>query len=74
MTKKEESERLAVLETHLENIKTNHLAHLQSSILEIDEKVDKMDNRIWRLTIGIIISVIASLFGQEAISILKLLI
>ena len=39
------------LDKEIEIIKTNHLAHMAEDIDRVENKVDKIDNRIWAILI-----------------------
>jgi hypothetical protein len=39
------------LAKEIEIIKTNHLAHMAEDIDRVENKVDKIDNRIWAILI-----------------------
>ena len=49
------AERLARLETRVEEITTNHLVHLQKGVEEIDSRLDKMT---WFLVVTLVAVVI----------------
>ena len=42
---------LKELAKEIETIKTNHLAHMADDIDRVENKVDKIDNRIWAILI-----------------------
>jgi len=50
------------LDAKIENIRDNHLAHMAEDIDRIENKVDKMDNRLWAVLVLIIASVIGVVF------------
>lgn len=72
MTKKA-VERLAVLETKLDTIENNHLAHINSAINDFRDEFKEFDKRFNRLIYFIIASTILGLMGKDAINYIKLL-
>ena len=42
---------LKELAKEIETIKTNHLAHMADDIDRVENKVDKIDNRVWAILI-----------------------
>ena len=50
---------IKIIKKDIETIRDNHLVHLQQDIRRVENKVDKIDMRIW----GILIIIIASTVG-----------
>lgn len=59
-------ERLAVVETMVSEIRENHLAHIQASITELRVEIK-------RLHVLVILAIVLSFLGKEAIDLVKLL-
>ena len=50
---------IKIIKKDIEMIRDNHLVHLQQDVRRVENKVDKIDMRIW----GILILIIASTVG-----------
>jgi|TARA_R100000049_G_C1896503_1_gene47869 hypothetical protein len=50
---------IKIIKKDIETIRDNHLVHLQQDVRRVENKVDKIDMRIW----GILIIIIASTVG-----------
>tara|TARA_Y100000015_G_scaffold17245_1_gene16598 strand:- start:186 stop:440 length:255 start_codon:yes stop_codon:yes gene_type:complete len=50
---------IKIIKKDIETIRDNHLVHLQQDVRRVENKVDKIDMRIW----GILIIIIASTIG-----------
>lgn len=48
----------------IEIIKTNHLAHIEKDVNRIDNKIEKMDNRLWAILGLLVASVLAPMIAQ----------
>ena len=59
-----DQERLTKLEATVETIKDNHLAHMADDIDRIENKVDKLDNRIWIVLLGVM-SILATIVAER---------
>jgi ubiquinone biosynthesis protein UbiJ len=59
-----DQERLTKLEATVENIRDNHLAHMAQDIDRIENKVDKLDNRIWIVLLGVM-SILATIVAER---------
>tara|TARA_R100001463_G_scaffold14344_3_gene37785 strand:- start:829 stop:1080 length:252 start_codon:yes stop_codon:yes gene_type:complete len=46
---------IKVIKKDIETIRDNHLVHLQQDIRRVENKVDKIDNRIWWI-LGVLVS------------------
>ena len=58
-----DQERLTKLEATLDVVKNNHLAHMAQDIDRIENKVDKLDNRIWIVLLGVM-SILATIVAE----------
>jgi polyhydroxyalkanoate synthesis regulator phasin len=52
------------IKTDIKIIKENHLAHIESDVVRLDKKLDKMDNRVWAVLAILVASVVAPLIAQ----------
>lgn len=56
-----------IIRTDIHHLRTNHLAHIESSMASMDRKIEKLDNRVWAILFSIVIlaasNVIATFFG-----------
>ena len=56
-----------IIKADITTIKNNHLKHMADDIDRIENKLDKMDNRVWSILFAIVIlaasNVIATFFG-----------
>ena len=59
-----DQERLTKLEATVENIRDNHIHHLQCDINKIETKVDKLDSRIWIVLLGVM-SILATIVAER---------
>lgn len=59
-----DQERLTKLETTVETIKDNHLKHMAEDIDRIENKVDKLDSRIWVVLLGVM-SILATIVAER---------
>jgi uncharacterized protein Yka (UPF0111/DUF47 family) len=59
-----DQERLTKLEATVENIRDNHLQHMAQDIDRIENKVDKLDNRIWIVLLGVM-SILATIVAER---------
>jgi len=50
---------IRIIKKDIETIRDNHLVHLQQDVRRVENKVDKIDMRIW----GILILIVASTVG-----------
>ena len=50
------------LDAKIDTIKNNHLAHMSQDIDRIENKVDKMDNRLWAVLILLVAGIIGVMF------------
>ena len=50
---------IQIIKKDIETIRDNHLVHLQQDVRRVENKVDKIDMRIW----GILILIVASTVG-----------
>ena len=50
---------IKIIKKDIETIRDNHLVHLQQDVRRVENKVDKIDMRIW----GILVLIIASTVG-----------
>ena len=50
---------IKIIKKDIEMIRDNHLVHLQQDVRRVENKVDKIDMRIW----GILILIVASTIG-----------
>ena len=50
---------IKIIKKDIETIRDNHLVHLQQDVRRVENKVDKIDMRIW----GILILIVASTVG-----------
>lgn len=50
---------IKIIKKDIEMIRDNHLVHLQQDVRRVENKVDKIDMRIW----GILVLIIASTVG-----------
>ena len=55
----EQDVEIQIIKKDLETIRDNHLVHLQQDVRRVENKVDKIDMRIW----GILVLIIASTVG-----------
>jgi hypothetical protein len=44
-----------IIKSDLKSIKDNHLAHMADDIDSIENKLDKLDTRVWSILFGIVI-------------------
>lgn len=54
---------VAKVETSLEVIKNNHLAHLDQDIKTVDKKIDRLDMRVWGILFSIIVLIATSVIS-----------
>ena len=59
-----DQERLTKLETTVENMRDNHMVHLAEDINRVDGKVDKLDNRLWIVLLGVM-SILATIVAER---------
>lgn len=59
-----DQERLTKLEATVETIKDNHLKHMAEDIDRIENKVDKLDSRIWVVLLGVM-SILATIVAER---------
>ena len=59
-----DQERLTKLEATVDTIKNNHLHHMQQDIDRIEGKVDKLDNRLWIVLLGVM-SILATVVAER---------
>lgn len=59
-----DQERLTKLEATVENLRDNHICHLQQDITKIENKVDKLDNRLWIVLLGVM-SILATVVAER---------
>tara|TARA_X000001316_G_scaffold12004_1_gene5244 strand:- start:643 stop:882 length:240 start_codon:yes stop_codon:yes gene_type:complete len=56
-----------IIKADITTIKDNHLKHMADDIDRIENKLDKLDNRVWAILFSIVIlaasNVIATFFG-----------
>jgi len=57
-------ERLSVLETVTQEIKDNHLQHIKQDVNRVEQKVDRIDNRVWWILWGIVASILIPMLKQ----------
>ena len=43
-----------IIKSDISTIKNNHLKHIEKSMDSMDNKIDKLDNRVWAILFGII--------------------
>lgn len=58
----ENEKRIIKIESDIESIKNNHLAHIEVDINRVRKTVDKLDNRIWWLAGLIIAGAVGNMF------------
>ena len=58
--------RLVHIEAVLEEMKTNHLAHIEKSMESLDAKYTKIDDRLWAVSFGIMVQALAVAVGVAA--------
>ena len=51
---------ILLIKKDINEIKTNHLAHLSEDIRKIDKKVEKIDHRLWGIGMLIVASAVAN--------------
>ena len=59
------AERIAKLETTVENIRDNHLAHMAEDIDRIESKMDKVEAKLWYILILLVASTIIGMLGEK---------
>lgn len=64
------SERIARLETTVENIRDNHLSHMAEDIDRIERKVDKVETKLWYILILLVGSTVIGMLGDKISGIL----
>lgn len=56
-----------IIKSDISTIKNNHLKHIEKSMESMDNKIDKLDNRVWAILFSIVIlaasNVIATFFN-----------
>ena len=53
---------ILLIKKDINDIKENHLAHIQADIKKIDRKVEKIDMRLWSIMVLIVGSAVANYF------------
>lgn len=56
---------IAVIKNSIKTIETNHLAHVQDSLESLDRRVEKIDNRMWMVLIGVIGSILVPIIVEK---------
>ena len=51
---------ILLIKKDINEIKTNHLAHIEEDIKKIDKKVEKIDLRLWGIMMLIVASAVAN--------------
>ena len=51
---------ILLIKKDINEIKTNHLAHIEEDIKKIDKKVEKIDHRLWGIGMLIVASAVAN--------------
>jgi hypothetical protein len=47
---------IELIKHSIHTIETNHLAHIQDSVENLENRVEKIDNRVWAILIAIIVT------------------
>ena len=55
-------ERIIKIESDIETIKNNHLAHIEKDMSSLKKTVDKVDNRIWWIAGLIVAGALGNMF------------
>jgi hypothetical protein len=55
-------ERIIKIESDIETIKNNHLAHIEKDMASLKKTVDKVDNRIWWIAGLIVAGALGNMF------------
>lgn len=50
-----------IIRSDIHTLKTNHLAHLESSMSSMDRRLERLDNRVWMILFSIIMLVVSNL-------------
>ena len=53
---------ILLIKKDIHEIKTNHLAHIEADIKQIDKKIEKVDLRLWGIMMLIVGSTLANYF------------
>jgi len=51
---------ILLIKKDINEIKTNHLAHIEEDIKKIDKKIEKVDLRLWGIMMLIVASAVAN--------------
>lgn len=56
-------ERMTKIEATLDVILNNHMSHIEKSIVNIEKRLDKQDNRLWGVILVILTTCVGGVFS-----------